>query len=190
MTLMAYLVSPFDEKLAEDRRVNRLEDSYLLWRSVVSCKLLARTQIILCKWRLWYRKLCFDWRGRNKFWTSVIFYKRSFKEESEYEIQFPVSETARMIFLPLRDVSVYLDSDRRVTNILGIDFQQHFKEISKQHSPVPRPFYMYLTSVIVSCSPFYLDGNSILPNHQLVLTNWWSLPPTGYTINSCYTRCR
>ena len=40
-------VSCFDEKLAEDRRVNRLEDSYLLWRSVVSCKLLARTQIIL-----------------------------------------------------------------------------------------------------------------------------------------------
>lgn len=111
-SLTAYLVSPFDEKLAEDRRVNRLEDSYLLWRSVVSCKLLARTQIILCKWHFWNRKLCFDWRGRNKFWTSVIFYKRSFKEESEYEIQFQVSETARTIFLPLRDVSVYLDSDR------------------------------------------------------------------------------
>lgn len=43
------LVSPFDEKLSEDRRVNRLEDSYLLWKSVCSCKLLARTQIILCK---------------------------------------------------------------------------------------------------------------------------------------------
>ncbi|KAJ8507502.1 hypothetical protein ONZ45_g10126 [Pleurotus djamor] len=33
--------------LAEDRRVNRLEDSYLLWRSVCSTKLLSRTQIIL-----------------------------------------------------------------------------------------------------------------------------------------------
>jgi len=28
------------------------------------------------------------------------------------------------------------------------DFQQHFKEISKKHSPVPRPFYFHLTSVI------------------------------------------
>ncbi|KAF9450753.1 G-alpha-domain-containing protein [Macrolepiota fuliginosa MF-IS2] len=40
-------ISPFDEKLTEDRRVNRLEDSYLLWKSVCSCKLLSRTQIIL-----------------------------------------------------------------------------------------------------------------------------------------------
>ncbi len=29
-----------------------------------------------------------------------------------------------------------------------IDFQQHFKELSKRHSPVPRPFYFHLTSVI------------------------------------------
>ncbi|KAG7087734.1 hypothetical protein E1B28_013679 [Marasmius oreades] len=40
-------ISCFDEKLAEDRRINRLEDSYLLWRSVCSCQLLARTQLIL-----------------------------------------------------------------------------------------------------------------------------------------------
>ncbi|PFH48860.1 hypothetical protein AMATHDRAFT_148943 [Amanita thiersii Skay4041] len=40
-------LSPFDEKLAEDKRVNRLEDSYLLWRSVCANKLLARTQLIL-----------------------------------------------------------------------------------------------------------------------------------------------
>ncbi|EIN05274.1 G-alpha-domain-containing protein [Punctularia strigosozonata HHB-11173 SS5] len=40
-------ISPFDEKLAEDRRVNRLEDSFLLWRQISSSKLLAKTQIIL-----------------------------------------------------------------------------------------------------------------------------------------------
>jgi len=40
-------ISPFDEKLAEDKRVNRLEDSYLLWRSVCANKMLARTQLIL-----------------------------------------------------------------------------------------------------------------------------------------------
>ncbi|KAJ3997476.1 guanine nucleotide binding protein, alpha subunit [Lentinula boryana] len=40
-------ISCFDEKLAEDRRVNRLEDSFLLWRSVCDCKLLSRTQLIL-----------------------------------------------------------------------------------------------------------------------------------------------
>lgn len=31
---------------------------------------------------------------------------------------------------------------------LPIDFQQHFKEISKKHSSVARPFYFHLTSVI------------------------------------------
>jgi hypothetical protein len=34
--------------LHPDRKVNRLEDSYLLWRSVCSCKLLARTQVGVC----------------------------------------------------------------------------------------------------------------------------------------------
>ena len=40
-------ISCFDEKLAEDRRVNRLEDSFLLWKAVCSNKLLAKTQLIL-----------------------------------------------------------------------------------------------------------------------------------------------
>ncbi|CCM04111.1 uncharacterized protein FIBRA_06271 [Fibroporia radiculosa] len=40
-------ISCFDERLAEDRKVNRLEDSYMLWRLVCSSKLLAKTQIIL-----------------------------------------------------------------------------------------------------------------------------------------------
>lgn len=29
------------------------------------------------------------------------------------------------------------------------DFQTHFKEIAKQHSPEPRRFYVHLTSVVV-----------------------------------------
>ena len=36
-----------------------------------------------------------------------------------------------------------------------LDFQQHFREIARQNSPVPRPFFVHLTSVIVrpiSCS--------------------------------------
>ena len=40
-------VSCFDEQLEEDHRVNRLEDSILLWRSICSSKLLTRTQLIL-----------------------------------------------------------------------------------------------------------------------------------------------
>ncbi|KAJ6481724.1 heterotrimeric G protein alpha subunit [Mycena sanguinolenta] len=40
-------VSCFDERLDEDTRVNRLEDSTLLWRSICASKLLAKTQLIL-----------------------------------------------------------------------------------------------------------------------------------------------
>lgn len=40
-------LSAFDQKLAEDRSVNRLEDSLLLWKSVVSNRLLADVDFIL-----------------------------------------------------------------------------------------------------------------------------------------------
>ncbi|PCH43955.1 G-alpha-domain-containing protein [Wolfiporia cocos MD-104 SS10] len=40
-------ISCFDERLAEDRRVNRLQDSLLLWKAVCSSKLLRNVQLIL-----------------------------------------------------------------------------------------------------------------------------------------------
>ncbi|CAK5278367.1 unnamed protein product [Mycena citricolor] len=40
-------VSCFDERLDEDSRVNRLEDSTLLWRAICTSKLLGKTQLIL-----------------------------------------------------------------------------------------------------------------------------------------------
>jgi len=40
-------VSCFDERLLEDPSVNRLEDSFLLWRAVVSSKLLKHTTLVL-----------------------------------------------------------------------------------------------------------------------------------------------
>ncbi|TFK31874.1 heterotrimeric G protein alpha subunit, partial [Crucibulum laeve] len=40
-------VSVFDQRLEEDSRVNRLEDSILLWTSICSTRLLSKTQLIL-----------------------------------------------------------------------------------------------------------------------------------------------
>ncbi|EDR01363.1 G-protein alpha subunit [Laccaria bicolor S238N-H82] len=40
-------ISCFDERLQEDSKINRLEDSCLLWRSVCSSKLLAKATLIL-----------------------------------------------------------------------------------------------------------------------------------------------
>ncbi len=39
-------ISCFDELLAEDRRVNRLEDSFLLWKGIIQSKLLAKCIIV------------------------------------------------------------------------------------------------------------------------------------------------
>ncbi|GBE87342.1 hypothetical protein SCP_1100170 [Sparassis crispa] len=40
-------ISCFDQVLAEDRSVNRLEDSVLLWKAVCANKLLARVDLVL-----------------------------------------------------------------------------------------------------------------------------------------------
>lgn len=42
-------ISCFDEKLAEDPSVNRLQDSMLLWKAVCSSKLLKKVQLILVR---------------------------------------------------------------------------------------------------------------------------------------------
>jgi hypothetical protein len=33
-----------------------------------------------------------------------------------------------------------------------VDFEQHFKDIFKKHSPHVRPFYLHITSVVVRLS--------------------------------------
>ncbi|KDR78260.1 hypothetical protein GALMADRAFT_209667 [Galerina marginata CBS 339.88] len=125
-------ISPFDEKLAEDRRVNRLEDSYLLWRSVCSCKLLSRTQIIL------------------------------FLNKCDL-LQAKLQRGVR-----IRDsVPSFGDRKNDLTTATKY-FQQHFKEISRNHSPVQRPFYVHLTSVIDTRSTAVTLGaveESILREH-------------------------
>ncbi|EJF67466.1 G-alpha-domain-containing protein [Dichomitus squalens LYAD-421 SS1] len=40
-------ISAFDQQLAEDPKVNRLEDSFLLWKSVIESRLLAHVNIVL-----------------------------------------------------------------------------------------------------------------------------------------------
>ncbi|KAJ7596460.1 guanine nucleotide binding protein, alpha subunit [Mycena floridula] len=125
-------ISCFDEKLAEDRRINRLEDSYLLWKSLCSSKILAKTQIVLMlnKCDLLFAKLQRGIRIRD--------HVPSFGERNNN----------------LATVTRY--------------FQQHFKEIAKQFSPVQRTFYAHLTSVIDQTSTTVAFGaveESVLRNH-------------------------
>ncbi|KDQ55943.1 hypothetical protein JAAARDRAFT_36721 [Jaapia argillacea MUCL 33604] len=125
-------ISAFDEKLVEDRRVNRLDDTYQLWKSVVSSRLLSHTQIIL-------------------FMNKVDILKKKIKDG-----------------VRVKDwVTSYGDRKNDAVSVLKY-FQQHFKEISKLHSPEPRPFYVHVTSVVdTTTTATTLDTveEGILRNH-------------------------
>jgi guanine nucleotide-binding protein subunit alpha len=105
-------ISCFDETLTEDKEVNRLEDSYLLWRTVCSSKLLAKTQIIL------FLNKCDLLQAKLKRGVLIKDHIPSYGNRSNDAVT----------------VTKY--------------FQQHFKDISKHHSPTPRPFFGHLTSII------------------------------------------
>jgi len=123
----------FDERLVEDPRVNRLQDSYELWKAVVSNKILNQTQIILFlnKYDLLKKKLergvkvknyVPSYGGRDNTSEAVVkckFFHFSFSLSSSIE---PYSCT---------------------------DFEQHFREVFKKYSPQARPFYLHVTSVVV-----------------------------------------
>ncbi|KAF8958804.1 guanine nucleotide binding protein, alpha subunit [Flammula alnicola] len=77
-------VSCFDERLSEDSKVNRLEDSFLLWRKICPSKLLAKATMILFlnKCDLLKRKLksgVFGSRS-NDVGTVVKYLREKFKE--------------------------------------------------------------------------------------------------------------
>ncbi|EPQ53862.1 guanine nucleotide binding protein alpha subunit [Gloeophyllum trabeum ATCC 11539] len=105
-------VSGFDERLAEDPSVNRLEDTFLLWKSIASSPLLAGTAIIL------FMNKCDILEQKVKRGVVVRKYMPS-----------------------------YGDRENSTTHVLKY-LRGKFKEMLKQYSPRPRPFYAYATSVV------------------------------------------
>ena len=134
-------ISCFDERLAEDRKVNRLEDSYMLWRLVCASKLLQNTQMILFlnKYDLLDQKLR---RG-----VKVKDHVRSYGDRPN---DVETVSKCRCWLLSAWTLDVLIEGG-------DADFSQHFREIMKRHSPQPRQFRVHMTSVIVSAiHPSYL----------------------------------
>ncbi|KAF8577131.1 G-alpha-domain-containing protein [Ramaria rubella] len=104
-------ISCFDETLLEDRRVNRLEDSITLWRTLCRSPLLSRVQLVL-------------------FLNKVDLLSR--KIATGVQIA--------------RHVTSFGSRSNDVETVCKY-FKQKFKEIQRQYSPHPRPYYVYLTSV-------------------------------------------
>ncbi|KAF8621327.1 hypothetical protein AX15_007865 [Amanita polypyramis BW_CC] len=104
-------ISGFDQVLAEDRTVNRLEDSVLLWKDVCSNKLLANVDLIL------FLNKCDLFEAKLKSGIKLAKYIRSYGDrENDFEA-----------------ASKYLRSK--------------FSAIHREHSPSPRKFYAFCTSV-------------------------------------------
>ncbi|KDQ53612.1 hypothetical protein JAAARDRAFT_39301 [Jaapia argillacea MUCL 33604] len=111
-------ISCFDESLSEDKLVNRLDDSLLLWKSLCSCPLLTRVQLVLFlnKYDLLEKKL--NPKGKGGEVVQVKDY-----------------------------VPGYGDRSNDAPSVAKF-FGRKFKELSQQFSPEPRGFYAFLTSVI------------------------------------------
>ena len=65
----------------------------------------------------------------------------------------------------LRPAVIPLAADIVFLLPLLTDFSQHFKEISRSSSPIQRPFYHHLTSVVVGshfCVIIFLSLNFVL----------------------------
>ncbi|KAK7059742.1 guanine nucleotide-binding protein alpha-4 subunit [Favolaschia claudopus] len=104
-------IAGFDQVLAEDRTVNRLEDSVLLWKAVCSNKLLASVDLVL------FLNKCDILDQKLKAGVKVSRYVRSYAEREN----------------SLEAFSQYLRSK--------------FSAIHREHSPSPRKFYAFCTSV-------------------------------------------
>ena len=130
-----YTVSPvsvFDQRLEEDPSVNRLEDSIILWTSICSSKLLAKTQLIL------FLNKCDLLRRKLKRGVKVNQYLPSFGDRPN-EVMTVIK--CKKFLLSFSDVAHY--------SRFFSDFREKFKDIQKHHSPEHRSVYIYPTTVTV-----------------------------------------
>ncbi|KAJ7679756.1 guanine nucleotide binding protein, alpha subunit [Mycena rosella] len=125
-------LSCFDQVLAEDEKVNRLEDSILLWKIIVSSPLLKDTNLILFlnKCDILKAKLASGQKFRH-YVTSYGDRPNNFENCSQCKFY----------------------------NSRAIDMKKKFAAIAKQYSPEPRSFYTYFTSVIDSQSTADILGS-------------------------------
>ncbi|CAK5284636.1 unnamed protein product [Mycena citricolor] len=85
-------ISCFDERLEEDPSVNRLEDTLLLWRAIVSSKLLAETTLVeAAEWRSSQKYLISYGERENEVSAVVKYLKDKFKDILRVESAGPRS---------------------------------------------------------------------------------------------------
>jgi guanine nucleotide-binding protein subunit alpha len=138
-------ISGFDQVLAEDRSVNRLEDSVLLWKAVCSNKLLANVDLVL------FLNKCDILDAKLRAGIRLAKYVRTFGDRpndldsaSKCKLDSLLAWIFKLGFCKL--------ALRRLS-----DFRSKFGAIHREYSPNPRKFYGWCTSVTVRRMFYYVD---------------------------------
>lgn len=139
-------VSCFDERLLEDASVNRLEDSFLLWRAVCTSKLLQKTTLIL------FLNKCDLLRRKLKSGTRVQHFLPSYGDRPNNASTFVTCTTCSFGCCDA-------DNDE-------IDLKLKFKDVLRQSNFVERNSYFYATCVTVS----HCDVSSMFCTHLNIRT--------------------
>ncbi|KAF5389677.1 hypothetical protein D9757_006044 [Collybiopsis confluens] len=121
--------------LAEDRTVNRLEDSVLLWKSVCSNKLLASVDLVL------FLNKCDILDAKLKAGVRLAKYVRSYGDRTN-----DLETTSK--YFPV-DESLWTSTLFTIRNFSSplVDLRSKFSAIHREYSPIPRKFYAFCTSV-------------------------------------------
>ena len=129
-------LSGFDQVLAEDETVNRLEDSVLRWKSICSNPLLGKTILILFlnKIDILKSKL----RAGIQLADYIVSYG---SRPNDYE-------SASNCKFGLATASGRMAAD--CVYWFALDLRRKFSQIHKEHTAEPRVFYCHFTAVTVS----------------------------------------
>lgn len=119
----------FDQRLEEDPRINRLEDSIILWKSICSAKLLAKTQLIL-------------------FLNKCDLLKRKLKRGIKVNRYLPNYGSRPNDTIDVLKCTFFW-CNRNFITYRYLDMRQRFSAIQIQSSPVPRSAHIFATTVIV-----------------------------------------
>lgn len=115
------------------------EDSVLLWKEVCSNKLLAKVDLVL------FLNKCDILESKLKSGVRLSKYVRSFGERANDP------EVAQKC-----ESSICVIIERQLT--ATPDFRSKFSAIHREHSPIPRKFYGFCTSVTVCYHSLTFDG--------------------------------
>ncbi|RPD54524.1 G-alpha-domain-containing protein [Lentinus tigrinus ALCF2SS1-7] len=130
-------ISAFDQQLAEDPRVNRLEDSFQLWKSVIESRLLAHVNIVL------FLNKCDLLKKKLESGVRLRHYMPSYNRPNDYETvsqyfrnrfgamhQSVTPNKTRELFIHLTSVTDTRKTHMIITNVRDIILTANLKSSS------------------------------------------------------------